>query len=310
MTSYLPPKTPAQNPNNVSTSIQREGKLFVQLWDGTEKVQVNPDGSINTNIVDPITGEPVRVEPNGGLAVNLQDQTSRAFDLFFTQDVGSPTTLTTDTVIDSYSISCTTGHGLAATNLFVLFDPVTQHGHTAEVVSVSGANIVNMDRPTSYVLPSASTVVQERTNELIVDGSGTRQIFSVGSPLTAELDVVRIMFQMTTDDPAAWNLFGDQTALTRGLLFRQTKNVGGDVNHWNVKANSELSNLMYDVQFFNSALPIGVNGLAGRLTYGSQGKHGVVLRIGAGEQLQIIVQDDLSDIVSFHIMAQGHIVTD
>ena len=52
MTNYLPPTTPAQNANNVSTSIQREGKLFVQVWDGTEKVQVNPDGSISTIITD------------------------------------------------------------------------------------------------------------------------------------------------------------------------------------------------------------------------------------------------------------------
>ena len=48
MTSYLPPTTPAQNANNVSTSIQREGKMFVQLWDGTTKLLVNADGSLST----------------------------------------------------------------------------------------------------------------------------------------------------------------------------------------------------------------------------------------------------------------------
>ena len=47
MTNYLPPKTPAQNAKSVSTSIQREGKLFVQVWDGDEKIEVNTDGSIN-----------------------------------------------------------------------------------------------------------------------------------------------------------------------------------------------------------------------------------------------------------------------
>jgi hypothetical protein len=264
----------------------------------------------NIIIVDPITGEPANVEQNGGLAVNVQDQTSRAFDLHFAQDVGSPTTLTIDTVAGNYSISCTTGHGLVAGDNFRMYDPTIQHGHTAQVTSIAGANTVNMDRAVQFAFTAANTIVQEQTYDMNVNGAITRQTFSLGSPLTAELDTVRLMFQMTTTGTVDWDGFGDIAALTRGLNFVQTVDGDGDYNHWNVKTTSDFALLMYDLFLYDPTHPTAVNGLAGRLTYGSSGKHGVTLRVNQNEELQMVVQDDLTGILSFQVMAQGHLVTD
>lgn len=259
-------------------------------------------------LIDGTTGKEAAVETNGGLAVNIQDQTSRSFSLYFSQDVGAQTTLTTDAVKDAYSISVTTGHGLVAGDDFILRDPVNQKGYTGGVVSVAGANTVNVDRPLDFAYPSASTQVQERAYDLNVDGSGTRQTFSIGGSLTAQLDVTRFIFQMTCTDAPTFGLFGDQTALTRGCVMR--KNNGETYNLWNVKTNGDLANLMYDVSFYSSAHPLAVNGVAGRLTYGGPSKHGVVLRLGANESLEFIVQDDIDALLSFKLIAQGHIVTD
>jgi len=279
------------------------GLLYDEANDKTIMQRGDSTGSGSVVITSPL-------ESNGAIPVNIQDQHSRAFDLFFSMDVGSPAALLANTVEGSYVISCVTGHGLVATNEFAMFDPVTQHGHTAHVVSIAGDNTVNMDRPVQYILPSASTVIQERTSNMNVDGSSTRQVFSIGSPLVAELDIVRLMFQMTTTAVPTWLLFGDQDPLTRGVNFIQTSNTNGDVNHWNVMTNAELAHLMFDLNIYDAEHPNGINGLAGRLTYGSQGKHGVTLRIGGGEALQIVIQDDLEDLLQFRIMAQGHIVTD
>jgi hypothetical protein len=246
----------------------------------------------------------------GYAKVQTMEHKDRAVDLFFAQNVGSPTTLTADTVPDAWTVSVTTGHGLVAGDFFVIFDPVAQHGHSAGVVSVAGNNTVNMDRPVSYELFAASAIVQERTIDLDVDGSSTRQVFSIGSSLTATLHITRLMFQIVCTDPALYNLFGDQSALSRGVLFRQTVTDNGTINHWNVKDNSQLANLMYDVSVQDAAKVFNVNGLTGRLTYGSQSKHGVVLAIGGGETLQIIIQDNITGLLSFRIMAQGHLVTD
>ena len=248
------------------------------------------------------------LESNGAIPVNIQDQTSRAFDLFFSQDVGAATTLATQAEIGDYALSVTTGHGLLATNHFVLRDPVSQRGLTAQVVSVAGDNTVNIDRPVSSVFPIATTVVQQTTPDLNVNGASTRQTFTIGSTLTAELDIVRLLFQMTTTATPAFDEFGDLTALSRGVQFRSVN--GTIANHWNIKSNAEMANLMYDLTVYESAQPFANNGLAGRLTYGGSSKHGVTLRIGGGEYLEIIIQDDLSTLLSFRIIACGHQVTD
>jgi hypothetical protein len=155
---------------------------------------------------------------------------------------------------------------------------------------------------------SASTILQQRTKDLNVDGSTNRQTFSVGSPLTGTLDITRFIFQITTTAVPAWDEFGDIEALTRGCAMRVVN--GETTNLWNIKSNSELANLMYDMKVYDSDLPFNVNGLAGRLTYAGQEKHGVVLRITGGEAIEFIVQDALQTLLSFRIIACGHLVTD
>jgi hypothetical protein len=259
------------------------------------------------NITDPTTGAMAAVESNNALAVNIQDQHTRAFDLFFQKDVGSPTTLTTNAAVDDYSISVTTGHGLVAGDEFTLVDD--PYGFSGTVVSVAGDNTVNMDRPLDRPFTSATTVVQQKTSEMNVNGSVTRQTFKVGSAtLTAELDITRFLIQMTTTDTPAFDEFGDLTALTRGVQMRVVN--GDQYNLWNVKSNAELANLMYDLTVYESSLPFANNGLAGRMTYAGPEKHGVTLRLGAGDFLECIIQDNLSSLLSFKIIACGHIVTD
>ena len=261
------------------------------------------------SIADVVGSTICDVESNNALAINIQDQHTRAFDLFFAKDVGNPTTLTTDAVEDEYFLSVTTGHGLVATNDFVLQDLVSQRGFTGQVVSIAGDNIVNIDRPLEFSYLATSTIVQERTKELNVDGSSMRQVFSVGSPLTAELDITRFMIQMITDSAIELDKFGDIAPLTRGCVMRAVN--GSSYNFQNFKTNSEISHVSYDLEIYDAANPgQGVYGLNGRLTYAGQEKHGVTIRIGGGESIEFIVQDDLSGLTQFRVIAAGHMVTD
>lgn len=66
---------------------------------------------------------------------------------------------------------------------------------------------------------------------------------------------------------------------------------------------------MYDFTVYEASNPSqGIDGFCGRLTFGGQSKLGVVLRVGPDENLQLIVQDDLSYLVDFEIMLEGHVV--
>lgn len=284
-------------------------KIFVLLFiliffvSVSASVVDKPTTSVKAEIVGPL-------ESNGAIPVNIQDQHSRAFDLFFSQDVGSPTTLTTDAAYDSYTILVTTGHGLVQGSFFVLIDPVGQRGWTGIVITVDGDNTVNVDRPLSYAFPSASTVVQKRNVDMNVDGSSTPQTFRIGGSLLAELDITRFLFQITTDTAPGWDEFGDIEidATFRGIQCRIVDSQTIDL--WNAKTNGELANLMYDLTIFEGASGLTKDAIAGRMTYAGQNKHGVTLRIGANEAIELIVQDDLRTLNSFRMIACGHFVTD
>ena len=59
------------------------------------------------------------LESNGAIPINIQDQHTNAFDLFFSQDVGAATTLTTDAVEDAFSISVTNEGDTRINNILV-----------------------------------------------------------------------------------------------------------------------------------------------------------------------------------------------
>ncbi len=57
---------------------------------------------------------------------------------------------------------------------------------------------------------------------------------------------------------------------------------------------------------YDDKAPAGVYGLRGRLTYAGQNEHGVTLELEPGESIELVIQDDLTALVSFEVMVQGH----
>jgi len=151
------------------------------------------------------------------------------------------------------------------------------------------------------------------TRDLNVDGSGSTQTFAIraGGPTTdITIDITRIILNIITTDPSKLSEFGNIVGgLTYGIVLRR---VNGDTrNVWNVKQNEDFSVLAYDVTYLDQVKQNDLNGLVTRMTFAGQEKHGVAIRLMPGDQLQLLVQDDLrfvtSQIVKFQIMGQGHI---
>ena len=98
-------------------------------------------------------------------------------------------------------------------------------------------------------------------------------------------------------------LFGGLTALTNGLVVRKKVN-GVFSTHANFKYNGKFADSMYDITYADKA-PAGSYGLRGRWTIEASGS---IIRLdGAnGDELQILVQDNLTGLSSLHWNAQGH----
>ena len=50
------------------------------------------------------------------------------------------------------------------------------------------------------------------------------------------------------------------------------------------------------------------DGFTGRMTFAGANKMGVVIRLNPGEDIQLIVQDDLTSLEGLFIICQGHTV--
>ena len=241
------------------------------------------------------------IKSDNSIDVNIQDQASRAFDIDFHQNIGI-TTLGANLAEDVWSFTGAAGHAIEVGDKVALYDTVSGFGFNATALVVDG-NEITIDTPSNTEYGLLSTIVARSTIDLNVDGSGTRQVFNITNPFAKPEHFTRIMFIMTTTGSPTLPKFGDLDALTRGLVFRV--NNGQKVNYFNVKTNADLTHLMYDINFFTVAGQ-GQNGVAGRYTFGGQDKHGVVIQLNQGDSLEMIVQDDLSNLLSFRIIAEGH----
>ncbi len=237
--------------------------------------------------------------------VLIQDQHTPLFDAFFTQQ-GSLVTLAVDALIDAYEVTLTGGHGTQVGDFLVLLEGLVGYG--GEVLAVNG-DVISLDMPLSFTFTAAGTGGALHSREMNVNGSGTRQTFSFFTPSLA-LDVTRIMVYIadagTVNDFPDDSKFGNiDNGITRGLAFRLVND--NNVNFWNAKTNGDLANLAFDADYTAQAKN-GFYGYRARYTLGGQSKHGVTIRMRKGDTLEMIVQDDLTDIDVFRCIAEGHVV--
>jgi hypothetical protein len=80
-------------------------------------------------------------------------------------------------------------------------------------------------------------------------------------------------------------------------------------NLFNFKTNKDMVSTMYDFNVFQASNPSqGIDWFAWRLTFAGQNKLGVSIRVEDVENLQVIVQDDLTWLVEFVITVEWHVV--
>jgi hypothetical protein len=252
------------------------------------------------------------VESNGGLAVNIQDQTSETIDAYFVRELSSftlaaDTPMSTTTTLE-YDFTATGGHGISIGNELILLDIVSDRSLQAVATNVVG-DVITLDRPIDHVYPSATSLARITSSDMAVDGSVTPVIFTVRAGVDP-IDGVRTFLTGLSTSSMDYTRFMGRDPLPNGLVFRIVN--GFQKTIFNFKTNREIAQFCYDVNLEGKA-PAGQFGLAVRITFGGQDKHGVVLRVSGDSVIQWIVQDDLTsaeDITALQASLEGHKVTD
>ena len=260
-------------------------------------------------LIDATTGKECAVESNGALAVNIQDQHSLALDLRFIQQTNA-TTLSANADPEDTSITITSTTGFVDGVTVGIFS-ATGIFYFGMQVGAPVGNVISLDTPIDRAFLSGDNVISAN-HHLNVNGAVTTQVFQVG-PVGAgtgiEIDITRLMGYIESDGtPSAGDaLFGNLTSLTNGVVLRINNDTISNI--WNVKNNGEFGLLCYDTAY-SPKPPAGAEGFRFRNTYAGQAKHGVTLRLVPGDTLEILIQDDLTELNDFQMMAQGHVVTD
>jgi hypothetical protein len=242
-----------------------------------------------------------------------QDQTTPALITKFNQ-VTNSTTLTAAGVKFAYTITVasTTGMVLPTATVdgsyLILFDVGSGRFMTCHVISILGL-VVTLDTQLDFEFP-IGTIVDVSITDMSVNGSVTPQIFGIRGlgvvpGINVSYDITRIIFTALCDTSVSLATFGDLPKLLRGLALRYRN--GLSYNIFNVKTNEDIEGITLDWKPYSKLKPNeGQDGFSARLTFAGEDKIGVVQRLRPGEDLEFIVQDDLTGLIKFDIIAEGH----
>lgn len=249
------------------------------------------------------------LESNGAVPVNIQDQHTRILDLKFIQAQGAPTALTVETAEGDKTITVANAAGFVAGNVIGIFCPCGDF-YFGQQIGAPAAGVIALDTPIDVVYELGSSVITAIKN-MNVNGSGTTEIFQigpVGGATGVEIDITRIAGYIQDGSAMDDSLFGALGALANGIVLR--KNNGVMQNIWNAKTNGELAEICTIDFNYTDRAPSGSFGARFRNTFAGQTKHGVTIRLEAGDILELLIQDNLTGLEAFTVTAQGHVVTD
>ena len=247
-------------------------------------------------------GNKTLITYEGALYVSDRDKTSQLVGGIINQTTGAQKTLAIPTVLNTYTVELDTGHGFIANeNIFIA---ESDRFYQAEVLSVA-TDTLTLDTPLDFVFTTSAIVVKV-VEEMAVDGSVTRQEFTIGTGATSTDKIhftgmrINIMDGVSMDD----GKFGGIAALTRGCIFRIKKADDTYFNIGNAKTNGDLG-LLFDNKVYTAKGAGGDNSV--EFTWKVQQEDGAVIFIEPGDAFQVIVQDDLRALSSLRIRLFGHI---
>ena len=141
-----------------------------------------------------------------------------------------------------------------------------------------------------------------------VNGSSAVKTFGITNAYSTAVDITQIIFHITDATDMDDALFGGISALTRGIVLRKAYARGDHFEtYFNIKSNGEFGEISGpESKSYDSKAPAGVYGYTVKFNFGGQDEFGAVIRLEAGDKIQLLIQDDLTGLLTFNAMVEGH----
>jgi len=247
-----------------------------------------------------------------GIAINyrrtdaaLQDQTTPLRVLKFFNPAGT-LTLAATVSVGARVMTVTDATGVQAGHILCIKQAGRQF--QAAVLSIAGAPTLTTDTPFDYAF-TAAAVINYGSSAMNVDGSSNPVTFRIGAAAGSRMDVTQVRIGITDNAEMDDSKFGALAALTNGLVLQYTHS-GVVYAVGNVKTNGQLR-LTCSGEYALKA-PAGSYGFSAVCHLGGQENAGVVIRLDGDheDQIQLIVQDNLTGLTSATALVIGHVVED
>jgi len=264
--------------------------------------QNNNDNFLKVALCDGI-GNPIE-SLLGSISVHNADVHREVINEQFHQDTEITTTLANNISAGDYSFDLTDTSGFIVGDYITLDNGNYEYLHP-RITNVA-TNTITIDRPIDYSYNAGTTVIKTLINMNVEAMQATPQSFRVYPPNGSIYHITRILIEMTHRTAGDNGLFGNLNELDNGVVVRRYDGASGIYNSFtNWKTNNDLVTDMYDVTY---APRSGGNGDYGTNAIGRFTDAGAIVYLDgtAGDFFEILIQDDLSELESFKIKAQGH----
>lgn len=225
---------------------------------------------------------------------------------FYNKD--GETTLASPAVEFAITIVVTDDEGMIVGDNIVISSAIENRVYTGQIVAIA-TNTITLDTPLDSVFPAGSNVSFGSRN-LAVDGSETTKVFSLraGEPtLAIDAHLTKVTFRLLATEAVSLDKFGDQAALINGIVLRVVN--GQTFNIFNAKTNGDLANIMPGFQIFSEDNPVqGQNAFTSNMGFTGPDNLGTSVLVSTDSDIELLVQDDLTDLLEFTLIAEGHLV--
>lgn len=249
---------------------------------------------------------PVKIDEEdnvGALAVNIQDQHTRPLFLPFHYHLGA-VTLAVPASGGDRTVDLVAGHGCAVGELLSLREG--KAFYDGEIRGVAG-NTISLGLPIDRAY-SVSAQAWRGLISLDEDGSGAPIVTHVSPPPFLDFDIYGIRLVLGCAGQPDDSKFGDLGALQYGIVLRKfCASTGNYTNMGAARRNGDMALFTGQVEYTDKA---GGGAYAVRIVADFAIHWGVSVRLfGAnGDELQFLVQDDLTGLLEFNALAVGHVV--
>lgn len=238
------------------------------------------------------------------LAIIATDQTTPALDLRFLEEL-NVTTIAADTAVEDTSFTATVSHGIVVGNIIEIAEGSVFI--QAEVLSVA-TDLIGIDTPINHAYLSGAVLIVSNKNMNVVGTISSPRIFSITPGPGQKGDITRVIISIQDSTAMDFSTFGGiASGVLNGCVIRMKKENGDFTNLFNWKTNGDFIITAFD-HVFQSKIGGGLHSFVCRSTWAGQSKRGVTLRVDntLGEEIQVLVQDDLSSLSLMGMAAQGH----